>query len=225
MRNRLPLFALFALAPALGAAGACGGAQSEPVEANEALEGVVAAEAEQPPTAELVTIEQGEPIPENALGELVTTEQGEPQHEQGEPDHEQIFPDGTITDDMLGEMIGFSLPEGPACASSTDCDEGMFCAFDVGHCGELDTPGVCMTPPEMCTMDWSPVCGCDGQTYGNVCGAWAAGASPVHFGECETTDDLPEGPIETEPGIGDGATPPPPVEPTSTEQPTSMPTE
>jgi hypothetical protein len=196
MRARLPLYALIALAPTLCAASACGGTQSDASEANESLEGIVVSDNDQTPTTELVTIEQGEPMAVDALGAL--------------------------TDEELGALIGFSLPEGPACASSSDCDAGQFCAFDVGHCGETDTPGVCMTPPDMCTMDWSPVCGCDGQTYGNVCGAWAASANPVHFGECEATPDSHEEPIAPE---SDGATAPPPVEPDSNDEPASMPSE
>lgn len=41
-------------------------------------------------------------------------------------------------------------------------------------------------PPEpvMCTMDWNPVCGCDGKTYGNVCAAKATGVPEYTDGEC-----------------------------------------
>ncbi len=37
----------------------------------------------------------------------------------------------------------------------------------------------------MCTMDWRPVCGCDGVTYSNVCGAKAAGVPKFTEGECK----------------------------------------
>ena len=36
-----------------------------------------------------------------------------------------------------------------------------------------------------CTMDWNPVCGCDGVTYGNACGAKAAGVNQFTEGACE----------------------------------------
>lgn len=41
-------------------------------------------------------------------------------------------------------------------------------------------------PPEpvMCTMQWQPVCGCDGKTYGNACAARAAGVPRFTEGEC-----------------------------------------
>lgn len=45
-----------------------------------------------------------------------------------------------------------------------------------------------VTPPAepgMCTMDWNPVCGCDGVTYGNACGAKAAGVPHFTAGACE----------------------------------------
>ena len=39
--------------------------------------------------------------------------------------------------------------------------------------------------PMVCTMDWRPVCGCDGITYPNACGARAAGVPEFRDGECE----------------------------------------
>ncbi len=51
-----------------------------------------------------------------------------------------------------------------------------YCAIAEGECVSIaDVAGTCTVKPEVCTMDYNPVCGCDGRTYGNACGAAAAG--------------------------------------------------
>ena len=75
-------------------------------------------------------------------------------------------------------------PEGPSvCLDNADCgDEAQYCAKLPGDC---DGEGECLVRPEICTDNWDPVCGCDGETYGNACGAASAGQSVAYEGECK----------------------------------------
>lgn len=84
----------------------------------------------------------------------------------------------TICDAPVANMCGARL--GDTCAS----DE--YCHFELtAICGWADATGICQPKPEACTQIYSPVCGCNDQTYGNSCMAANAGMGVATVGECE----------------------------------------
>ena len=65
------------------------------------------------------------------------------------------------------------------------CADGLYCYYaPADTCGWADAPGKCEVIPEMCTREYNPVCGCDGQSYGNACEAAANGVSVLNEGRC-----------------------------------------
>jgi hypothetical protein len=70
-------------------------------------------------------------------------------------------------------------------AQALACGAGEYCAYPAtGFCGAAGQTGVCMPRPEACTMQYDPICGCDGVTYPSSCVAAAAGVSVASTGEC-----------------------------------------
>lgn len=61
------------------------------------------------------------------------------------------------------------------------CGKGQFCQSPEGLCGAV---GNCVAVPMGCIDLWQPVCGCDGNTYGNSCDAAAASQTVLSKGEC-----------------------------------------
>jgi len=73
------------------------------------------------------------------------------------------------------------------CTSSRDCGDGALCDFTPNTCGAGGAMGACRPLPQACPDVYLPVCGCDGNTYGNACDAAAAGVDVAQDGVCASS--------------------------------------
>jgi len=72
------------------------------------------------------------------------------------------------------------------CAKNGDCADGYFCNRQ--SCAAES--GICSSKDVMCTMDFKPVCACNGQTFPNACSARRAGAIVASVGACQKTGSM-----------------------------------
>ena len=97
----------------------------------------------------------------------------------------QPDPDCGSQGKMCGGFAGFT------CASDQWCDYDD--TLGGGACGIADGSGVCRERPEFCPEVYSPVCGCNGETYSNECDANAAGVDVFASGKCGDDREIASG--------------------------------
>jgi hypothetical protein len=66
---------------------------------------------------------------------------------------------------------------GAVCSANDACKAGLYCKK--ASCGPVDLLGKCADRPAKCEFADSPICGCDGITYLNVCLAEMNGQNTV----------------------------------------------
>lgn len=98
-------------------------------------------------------------------------------------------PVAEVTEPTVEEVALDATGETCGGIAATQCPASFYCKQETGQCLEvMDGAGTCQPIPEVCTREYRPVCGCDGQTYPNACDAAANGVSIAIEGECASPD-------------------------------------
>jgi hypothetical protein len=82
-----------------------------------------------------------------------------------------VINNATVVGQSCGGVVG------------TVCSSDQFCELAANT--SPSAGGTCQLKPQVCTLDYNPVCGYDGVTYANDCARKAAGAQLQSVGECQ----------------------------------------
>lgn len=163
MSRQLPAFSIFALLSVLVA---CGGTTPPADEPTTEPGACSVTECGPAPAGEAELCDDGEHR-SGPSGRCLRNEEGVCHHE--------VLTCPAPAPRVCGGMVAGQEP----------CHADEFCDYPLeATCGAADGTGICRVRPQACTMDFSPVCGCDDHTYPNACGAAAAGVSVATLGEC-----------------------------------------
>jgi Kazal-type serine protease inhibitor-like protein len=84
-----------------------------------------------------------------------------------------------------GHCIAASLGETCGGFAGIPCSSGLWCDRKPGFCNGADIQGTCERAAEICPLNYNPICGCDGKTYGNDCERRRARVAKSHDGPCK----------------------------------------
>ena len=93
---------------------------------------------------------------------------------------------GIVAVIALGAQQAAAAGDGMRCggAPKTSCDTGLWCDPQPGRCASSKARGRCVAVPMFCTMNYQPVCGCNGKTYSNDCVRRSEQIAKNHDGAC-----------------------------------------